>query len=82
MQRTPLIAAVFNVFDMKVWVADELGQIKSCSAETKVVEGGSVLSNITSVSSSEDHDRSDYVQIMAHAKWEISGESLVNTLSV
>jgi len=63
---------------MKVWVADELGQIKSCTVENKAVEGGSLLAETKSVSSSEDHDRSDYVQIMAHAKWEASGKSTVS----
>lgn len=65
---------------MKVWVADELGQIKSCTVENKAVEGCSLLSDTKTVSSSEDHDRSDYVQIMAHAKWEASGKSAVCVL--
>ncbi len=63
---------------MKIWVADELGQIKSCIVENKAVEGNALLSDTQPVSSSEVHDRSDYVQIMAHAKWETSGKSLVS----
>jgi hypothetical protein len=63
---------------MKIWVADELGQIKSCTVENNAVEGGSPLSHTKPISSKEDHDRGDYVQIMAHAKWETSGKSRVS----
>jgi hypothetical protein len=63
---------------MKIWVADELGQIKSCTVENTAVEGNALFSDTQPVSSSECHDRSDYVQIMAHAKWEASGKSLVS----
>lgn len=69
-----------NLDGMKIWVADELGQIKSCTVENKAAEGNALFSDTQLVSSSEDHDRSDYVQIMAHAKWEISGKSLVSVL--
>jgi hypothetical protein len=63
---------------MKIWVADELGQIKSCTVENNAAQGNALLSDTQPVSSSENHDRSDYVQIMAHAKWETSGKSLVS----
>jgi hypothetical protein len=64
---------------MKVWVADELGQIKSCSIEDEAVVGKPLTSEIKLVSSNEEHDHSDYVQIMAHVKWEeeSSGKSRV-----
>jgi hypothetical protein len=63
---------------MKVWVADELGQIKSCSVDNGPVEG-ELLQSETSLleSSSQGHGRSDYVQIMAHVKWETAGKSMV-----
>jgi hypothetical protein len=53
---------------LKVWVADELGQIKSCSIESRTEEGNPTVSETELVSSSEGHDRSDYVQIMALVK--------------
>jgi len=34
-----------------------------------------LVSDTKLISASEEHDRSDYVQIMAHAKWEASGKS-------
>ena len=61
---------------MKVWVADELGQIKTCSFEQG--DDGVPVPDIMPVSANEDHNRSDYVQIMAHANWTASGQSKVS----
>jgi hypothetical protein len=66
---------------LKVWVADELGQIKSCSVESRTEEGNPTVSKTELVASSEGHDRSDYVQIMAHAKWRTSEKTIVQTPS-
>jgi hypothetical protein len=63
-------ALVEAVGIMKVWVADELGQIKSCTIDKRAAEGERLASTITAVSTGEDHDRSDYVQIMSLIKWE------------
>jgi hypothetical protein len=46
--------------------------------ENKAADGCALLSDTTSLASSENHHRSDYVQIMAHAKWEASGKSTVS----
>ena len=54
---------------MKVWVADELGKIKSCVLEDKLGDGNPLSSELTPIPSSDQHDRGDYVQILAHAKW-------------
>lgn len=63
---------------MKIWVADELGQIKSCSLqESTAPEGGITLSETEFVSGGQDHNHSDYVQIMTHAKWDVEGKSMV-----
>ena len=62
---------------MKVWVADELGHIKSCSMDNSQGEGGLLQSETSLLESSHDHGRSDYVQIMAHVKWETAGKSTV-----
>ena len=62
---------------MKVWVADELGQIKSCSVDNSPVEGELLQSETSLLESSQGHGRSDYVQIMAHVKWETTGKSMV-----
>lgn len=62
---------------MKVWVADEIGKIKSCTLENSAAEGGSLLTDTKPVPISEDYDRSEYVQIMTHAKWETSKKILV-----
>jgi len=62
---------------MKVWVADELGQIKSCTIEKSPPEDGGLVSDITVVSPTEEHDRSDYVQAMALVKWVSKGQSMV-----
>ena len=62
---------------MKVWVADELGQIKSCSVDNSPVEGELLQSETSLLESSQGHGRSDYVQIMAHVKWETAGKSMV-----
>jgi hypothetical protein len=55
---------------MKVWVADELGQIKSCTVEKRAADGERLESTIAVVSTTEEHDRSDYVQLMSLVKWE------------
>jgi hypothetical protein len=62
---------------LKIWVADELGQIKSCSIQSRTEEGNPTVSETEVVSSSEGHNRSDYVQIMAHAKWKTSEKTMV-----
>ena len=62
---------------MKVWVADELGQIKSCTIEKRAPEDSGLVSDITVVSPPEEHDRSDYVQVMALVKWDSNGQSIV-----
>jgi hypothetical protein len=62
---------------MKVWVADEIGRIKSCTLEYSAAEGGSLLTDTKPVPINEEHDRSDYVQIMTHAKWETPNKILV-----
>ena len=54
---------------MKVWVADELGQIKSCTVDKRTGEGERLDSTITTISTAEEHDRSDYVQLMSLLKW-------------
>jgi hypothetical protein len=55
---------------MKVWVADELGQIKSCTVVKRAADGERLDSTIAAVSTAEEHDRSDYVQLMSLVKWE------------
>jgi hypothetical protein len=65
---------------LKIWVADELGQVKSCSVQSRTEEGNPTVSETEVVSSSEGHDRSDYVQIMAHAKWKTPQKTMVLTL--
>jgi len=63
---------------MKVWVADELGKIKSCVLEDKLGDGNPLSSELTPLHSSDQHDRGDYVQILAHAKWPKSDKVRVN----
>jgi len=63
---------------MKIWVADELGQIKSCVLENKLGDGNPLSSETTPVPSNDQHDRGDYVQILAHAKWPKSDKVRVN----
>jgi hypothetical protein len=63
---------------MKVWVADDLGQIKSCSIDFRQSGADPSQSVTESASGSEAHDRSDYVQIMAHANWKASDKSRVS----
>jgi len=67
---------------MKIWVADELGQIKSCTIEKRPPEDGGLVSDITVVSPTEEHDRSDYVQVMALVKWDNKGQSMVTPLAL
>lgn len=55
---------------MDIWVADELGQIKACSIEARAGDAGHTVSETEVVAGTEQHDRGDYVQIMAHAKWQ------------
>jgi hypothetical protein len=62
---------------MDIWVADELGQIKACSLVSGEGEAGHTVSETDIVAGTEQHDRSDYVQIMAHAKWQRSGKVTV-----
>jgi hypothetical protein len=64
---------------MKIWVADEVGQIKSCSFENGQVDGKPVLSDAEVTPSPEKHDRRDYVQIMTAVKWQESGKSMVRS---
>jgi len=54
---------------MDIWVADELGQIKACSVEPSTDGKSHIVSETEVVLGTEQHDRTDYVQIMAHAKW-------------
>jgi hypothetical protein len=54
---------------MDIWVADELGQIKACSVQPGADGKSHVVSETEMVLGTEQHDRTDYVQIMAHAKW-------------
>ena len=56
--------------NMDIWVADELGQIKTCSVEARAGDTGHAVSDTEVVAGTEQHDRGDYVQIMAHAKWQ------------
>ena len=63
---------------MRVLVADDLGQIKACSIDDEVVDGKPLGSETKLISTNKQHDHSDYVQILAHAKWEDSaGKSMV-----
>jgi hypothetical protein len=62
---------------LQIWVADEVGQIKSCSVQSRTEEGNPTVSETEVVSSSEGHDRSKYVQIMAHAKWNTPEKTMV-----
>jgi len=62
---------------VKIWVADDLGQIKSCSFDRHGDEASSIVSEVIPVVTEVNHDRSDYVQIMAHANWETPEKSMV-----
>ena len=62
-----------------MWVADELGQIKLCSMEKSQHDDGVLQSETMLLDSSHGHGRGDYVQIMAHVKWETAGKSMVPT---
>ena len=62
---------------MQIWVADELGQIKSCLLEDNLGDGNPLSSETIPVSSAEKHGRGDYVQIMAHAKFAESDKVLL-----
>jgi hypothetical protein len=63
---------------MKIWVADELGQIKTCSFEnTGGEDGRPSLSDAEVASSTDRHNRGEYVQIMTHVQWDVSGKSMV-----
>ena len=66
---------------MKVWVADELGQIKSCTVDKRAADGERLDSTVASVSTDEEHDRSDYVQLMSLVKWgDDQGKEMVSPL--
>jgi len=59
---------------MKVWVADQVGNIKSHLFND---DGSTELNSpiIETVSTPQDHG--GYVQIMAHAKWKTSNKYIV-----
>jgi hypothetical protein len=79
-QTTCLVPSATNakaVLAMKIWVADELGQIKSCSFENGGVDGKPFLSDAEVTPSPDKHDRRDYVQIMTAVKWQVLGKSMV-----
>ena len=67
--------------NMDIWVADELGQIKACALEPQTGDAGHTASETEVVAGTEQHGRTDYVQIMAHANWQESDKITVPSSS-
>jgi hypothetical protein len=65
---------------MKIWVADELGELKSCLFDHREQDGEAALSEVQVVPNPDKHSRRDYVQIMALVNWEAEGSSMVRYL--